>query len=271
MGDPLKSLIFVVLVSIVPAYAGVSPKSSGRVLDSSPFPSSEKRQVIAVLDTGIVSNRITDEYLCKGGHVDLTGKGIEDVNGHGTHVAGLIANRMNKEKQCILVVKWYHDEQTSSRVVLGTAIAIMYARSLNPIIINLSLGGESFITEERDEIKKALAANIRVVVASGNRSKNLDNYCSTFPACSFYDAKLKKNTGLTEQEDFNFFVVGSRTDGDYDSFSNFNGPTTNYVSGNKIVSWGINRDDVFSEKVLMSGTSQAAAIFSGKLSRLLLR
>ena len=49
---------------------------------------------VAVLDTGIDSDHPDLAEAIVGGR-DFTGDGIEDVNGHGTHCAGIVGARMN--------------------------------------------------------------------------------------------------------------------------------------------------------------------------------
>ena len=49
-----------------------------------------KTLVVAVIDTGIDAQAFNRHVLCKTGHKDFTGTGIQDRHGHGTHISGLI-------------------------------------------------------------------------------------------------------------------------------------------------------------------------------------
>ena len=60
------------------------------------YANAENRVRVAVIDTGIDSELATP-YLCKDGNKDFTGKGMKDVSGHGTNIAGIIAKKINNK------------------------------------------------------------------------------------------------------------------------------------------------------------------------------
>lgn len=140
--------------------------------------------VIAVLDTGCSTEHpdLRDQII--GGYnftSDYAGNPevFEDLNGHGTHVAGVIAAAHNNNSLIgtapgvkLLIVKVLNKDGYGS--VKGLIEGINYAidwRGPNNETVNimsLSLGLSSPIEELHQVIKEAVSLNIAVVVAAGN-------------------------------------------------------------------------------------------------------
>lgn len=202
----------------------------------------EKRDRVVIMDTGIVPNEFNAQFLCKDGHMDFTGLGIEDANGHGTNIAGLIARGLDTTKQCITVVKYYHDTENMYNgqdpdTVLKASWA--YLLTLQSKWVNMSFTGQDYMIDEYRTIKRLLDRGTKVMIAAGNEAKNLNTDCDVYPAC--YPFKSK-----------NFYVVGA-----YDlSLSNFNGPVN-------LLQPGLNQRGHFGP--LMSGSSQATANATAKI------
>jgi subtilisin family serine protease len=115
--------------------------------------------------------------------VDFTtgapGQDLTDGNGHGTHVAGIIAAAANgvgvvgvAPKAKIMVVKVL-DAQLAGTTV-GVAAAIRYAAANGARIINLSLRGTVPDPRLNEAIAAAAAANVLVVVGAGNDARDID-------------------------------------------------------------------------------------------------
>ena len=115
--------------------------------------------------------------------VDFTtgapGQDLADGNGHGTHVAGIIAAAANgvgvvgvAPKAKIMVVKVL-DAQLAGTTV-GVAAAIRYAAANGARIINLSLRGTVPDPRLNEAIAAAAAANVLVVVGAGNDARDID-------------------------------------------------------------------------------------------------
>src|SRR6266853_3204718 len=189
--------------------------------------SDETRKVVAIVDTGLPSDSRITPYLCKGKQVDLTGYGMEDVDGHGTNILGLIAPAINIKTHCLAMIKYWHRGEESDNFLDA-------ALNLKPVIINLSLSGPSFIRSEKEGLLKLLAAGTKVVIAAGNDGLDLSKSCLAYPAC--YNFK-----------DPNFYVVSSS---DHSPNANFGGPV-------KLLAHGINQCGIFG--TCMTGTSQATA------------
>lgn len=140
---------------------------------------------VAVIDTGvdsthpILSNRIEDTGFNVATINNYnTRKEINtyDDNGHGTHVAGIIAN-VSLENVVIRPYKVldYYGTGSISQVIAGIYRAIEDGVD----IINLSLGGEYSKLEEK-AIEEAEKANIVVVASAGNDASDEINYPAGF-------------------------------------------------------------------------------------------
>lgn len=154
-----------------------------------------------------------------------------DDNGHGTHVAGIIAAESSKEgisgvssKIKILPVKVTGtiDESADRKNIqpLTDRIAkgILYATNMGADVINLSLGWtRSMDTKYLNEaINFALSRNVIIVAAAGNNNNN----ATIFP-CSHYDV----------------ICVGAATiDGSLADFSNYGGEVDILAPGDEIIS-----------------------------------
>lgn len=197
---------------------------------------------VAVIDTGLDLNdpRFTN-VLCKEGHKDFTGEGIKDLNGHGTHVAGLIKKYAGEAKYCLLIYKVFPQKiYAQTRHVL---LAYEYAAYNGARIVNFSGGGtDGSITE-----KKIINFNpqITFVVAAGNDGKNI-NFDPFYPA----------SYGLR-----NIYAVGNGTsEEDRSATSNFGTLVRYWEDGRNVISTCPNN-----RNCVMSGSSMSTAIKTGKL------
>ncbi len=127
---------------------------------------------VAVLDTGIDRNH-PDLAEAIEEVRDFTGEGIEDGNGHGTHVAGIIAARRNGEgfagvaPRCRLLVAKVLRNQGGG-IHRWIADAIDWAVEQKADIISMSLGSSQDSPELFAAVHRALAAGRILVCAAGN-------------------------------------------------------------------------------------------------------
>jgi serine protease len=206
-----------------------------------------ERQIrVAVIDTGISYKNTS--VLCKGGHKNFTEAdgGIIDRHGHGTNISGLIHERARGVNYCQIVLKFFDTDETSGDTIANMANAIRHAVDLNVDIINISAGGIGFDQRESDAVKLALERGIKVVAAAGNESKNID-FSPYFPAS--YDRRIYVIGSVGHTLIRGVHVL---------STSNYGIRVTCFERGRKM-------RGVFGEA--MTGTSQAAAVFTGKLIR----
>jgi major intracellular serine protease len=151
--------------------------------------------VIAVLDTGIdTEHPDLTENIVGGRNFTENGLGcdnFQDDNGHGTHVAGIIAASGGiygvAPAASLLVLKVLDADgaSTYNSVIDGIRYAVNW-RGENEErvrIINMSLGGPDDDPELRAAILEACAAGILVVVASGNEGDaDESTYEYSYPA-----------------------------------------------------------------------------------------
>jgi hypothetical protein len=202
----------------------------------------ELRTQIAVIDTGYPKIQ-QQAWLCKSGHMDFTKSGdIADRHGHGTNVSYLITQQLSPSDYCLVIVKWC-DKYCDGNALVR---AIEYAATLPVQYVNISAGGIGAILEENLAVEKMLKKGMKVVVAAGNFSQNLDQSCNYFPAC--YNIKHE-----------NFYVVGAyETLGKPAKFSNY---------GFRVRVWADGVDEGKGSGYEMDGTSQATANYTNELLR----
>lgn len=216
---------------------------------------------VAVIDTGI-DLKHEQVTICSEGHKDFTTTEkvkennlevdnqayLKDIHGHGTHVAGLISKYAKGTDFCIVSLKYYTEKAVKNENMIRSLNALAYAISLNVSVINYSGGGTDKSQQECQLIKQALDKGIIVVTAAGNESTDL-NKGSYYPA----------------QCDERVVVVGSTTlDGKTAYKSNY-GDIVTYKEIGQDVKSTIPGNSIGT----MSGTSQATAIVTGKIVKLL--
>lgn len=208
---------------------------------------------VLVIDTGFdfkskwTSVNFPKPVLCPKGHKDFTQTGLNDTNGHGTHIAGLIGKYAENSDYCIMVAKFY-DKNDNVNNTINSLMAIKYAIDQKVDIINFSGGGNNRLEVECKLITKALDSGIAVVAAAGNYSDNLNRY-------PFYPAMC----------DSRVIVVAN-----LDPLNKKLAPTSNYAE-NVIAVNGTNIVSLMPDNKLgvLSGTSQSTAIYTGKLIKTL--
>jgi hypothetical protein len=201
----------------------------------------ETRMKVVVIDTGASREQLKQPYMCKNGNFTVFRDNGIDTHGHGTNVIGLIVEKINAKKYCIVSIKFYDKHKAFSGVV-NAIRSLRTAIKLKPTIVNLSMDGIEAEPEEYNLIETLLKNGAKISVAAGNYNQELtQNYCLIYPACykRWFDKALAKN----------FYVIGARnvSKSDY-------GPLVDFTfDGFKI---GTPK---------MSGTSQATAVFTSTL------
>ncbi|MAF76518.1 MAG: hypothetical protein CME60_00025 [Halobacteriovoraceae bacterium] len=236
----------------------------------------DREVVVAVLDTGLdihhpdLKGRIfvdkklcpTEEDLdtkpCSGINILKGSANLTDDDGHGTHVAGIIAANTNSlgiagvtnPQVKILPVKVLNEEinhfvYNRKLVTDWFADGIAYSMARGADVINMSIGWPALIhtPKMKNVLKAAADKNIPIVVAAGNNNKEIPTY------------------PCTEE---NVICVGAYDNqGKISEFSNFGGKVDISAPGESIVS--LYPMDSAESRVLRikgyevkNGTSQAA-------------
>lgn len=217
-----------------------------------------KQLKIAIIDSGINKNFKTLSHLCADGHKSFTGSPWdEDGTGemrHGTNIAQIISNYIgNVPNYCLLIYKVI--DMKAYNLETQVSAAINFAIQNEADVINISLSEQIPNLKERKAIEQALDQNIVVIVAAGNNNIDLDIDCIIYPACYKF-TKIEKGKIVPKK---GFTVVGNYQE------PGIRNPTSN--RGQKtITSWEVGTN-IRAGGVLLTGTSQAAAALTGKLSR----
>lgn len=146
-------------------------------------PSSKNLIRIAVVDTGIdKTHPYLNPYVYPRGY-DLTywNQPFLDEEHHGTHVSGIIVQQIeelsDKNKTIVpfelISFKYYKNKLIKTEAGFQSSIQSILSNE-RVDIINISGGGNKFVWEEEEALKKAMAAGIQVVTAAGNEYRNLD-------------------------------------------------------------------------------------------------
>lgn len=141
---------------------------------------------VAILDTGI------DES-----HPDLSGKVVgranftnsptnEDIDGHGTHVAGIVGATTNNGNG--VAGTGYNTALMNGKVLnddgfgdyWGIAQAVIWATDNGANVVNMSLGGPSYSQALNDAINYAWSKGVVVVAAAGNGNTSSPSYPAYF-------------------------------------------------------------------------------------------
>ncbi|MFC1771072.1 S8 family peptidase [Candidatus Margulisiibacteriota bacterium] len=168
----------------------------------------------------------------------------QDINGHGTHIAGIIAAGIDNNmgiagiNQKIKVLNIRFLDATGKGTQLDAAAAIRYAVDMGARIINCSWGYYKYNQVLEEAIEYAVNNNVLVIAAVGNLGSSMKEYPAAF------------NNVLG--------IAAIDLGGQRSNFSSF-GEHVDYAAyGNNIFS--LLPHNQYGSK---SGTSQAAAIISG--------
>jgi thermitase len=143
---------------------------------------------IAVVDTGVdlehpdLVKRLTTGYNALSDSDDA-----DDDNGHGTHVAGIIASEVNNHEG-IAGLTWYNpiipikvmgEEGYGS--TFDIAKGIIWATDKGARVINLSLGNYQHSDMLKDAIDYAFKRDVVLIAASGNDNTNQPSFPAAYP------------------------------------------------------------------------------------------
>ena len=257
-----KLLIFTNILLIAILSLQLSNQAEEREIASA----EDSRQIIMVIDTGLNMTKEIEPYVCEAGHKSYIfgQKALEDHNGHGSNVAGLIAKGMNPKKQCLVIVKFWDQDMNGVDTIELVREALRYAIALKPAFINMSLTGRTPDHLEMRYVNKLISMGVNIAVAAGNENRDLDKSCRSFPACykinSPHFRVVGSNTVRLEPLSRTIILKGPRQEvrrvnGKYYKVFRY----SNY--GKRITNWE-NGTLVGSPK--MTGTSQATAISMSK-------
>ena len=157
---------------------------------------------VAVIDTGVNYNHVDLAANMWNGNPNHGHDFIDndtdpiDLNGHGTHLAGVIGAVGNNSsgiagicwKASIMAIRALDafGAGTTSTIVQGVNFAIAQGAK----VINLSLGGSVFDPAFSNAVSDAQSNGVVVVVAAGNAGANNDSGSTPFYPCNFSQDNL---------------------------------------------------------------------------------
>ena len=153
----------------------------GAIAFQSVLPANAPRVTVAVLDTGVdfghsmLSGRFSTAYW----NFVENNNNPADRAGHGTHVAGIVADATPANVQ-IMPLKVLNDKGQGVDSLFIEALR--YAADNGARVANLSLGGPSIASNSwTDTIAYVHGKNMSVVAAAGNDGKEKPNYPAAIP------------------------------------------------------------------------------------------
>lgn len=201
-----------------------------------------------VIDTGIdanhidLKNRIRD-YI---NFSDSNRDDIEDRNGHGTHVSGIICAEKNgvgvigvAPKTDLYVAKAFDETGKTTYPAIEKSLNWMIAKKVD--VINMSFSSDISTKEYRNLISKVSAAGISMICAAGNEGMLGDETIG-------YPAGFKETIAVTAVD-----INRKITD-----FSSYGGEAEIAAAGKNIYSTYLNNG-----YATLSGTSMATPIITG--------
>lgn len=204
-----------------------------------------------VLDSGVKINH--PEFIGRASKgKDFTKEGPGDINGHGTHVAGIIGSKTYGVAKDVNIIEIKALDKTGAGSLSTIIAAIEFAvnhrkRSGLKGVANLSLGAVKNSVLNK-AVNAAVETGLVMVVAAGNSNINA---CITSPA----SASLAITVGAIDDQGDSLA-----------SFSNWGECVDVFASGVYVASVNIN--DLHHPQIL-SGTSMSAPVISGLVSNLL--
>ena len=217
------------------------------------YDSNATRVTAYVVDTGIRSTHVEfTGRVGSGAFIDFgDGRGIEDCNSHGTHVAGTLGGTTSGVAKAVTIVpvKVFDCSGAAfiSDVIIGLNWIVADHQPGEPAVVNMSLGTDIGSAPLDSAVNAVIADGITVVAAAGN---------SAIPSCSVSPARVPDaiTAAATNSND-------SRA-----SYSNTGSCNDLFAPGSGIVSAGITSDTALATK---SGTSMAAPHVAGAVARYL--
>jgi serine protease len=196
-----------------------------------------------IIDSGVRASHNQFGGRVSGGASYINdGRGTNDCNGHGTHVAGTVAGSVHgvAKGARIVPVRVFGCTGGSSNSTIIAGIDWVRANHVKPAVANMSLGGGASSATDT-ATNNLINAGVTVVVAAGNSNAN---------ACNYSPARVA-----------NAITVGSTTSTDArSSFSNFGSCVNIFAPGSSITSaWYTSNTATNS----ISGTSMASPHVAG--------
>ncbi|MDE3840682.1 peptidase S8 [Bacillus methanolicus] len=148
----------------------------------------DEKIIIAVVDTGVDLNHPDlRKRLTKGYNVLENNDYPDDDNGHGTHVAGIIASETNN-REGVAGITWYNKIMPIKAMgaegygtTFDIAKGIIWAADHGADVINLSLGNYQPSSLMKEAVKYAYEKNAVIISAAGNDNSSQPSFPAAYP------------------------------------------------------------------------------------------
>lgn len=211
---------------------------------------SKKRIKIAIIDTGVDTSHELLKSLNWSESYDFVteSKTVVDGHGHGTHIAGIIAQSLKKNHKIedfqFLSLRYYSLTEPQLNLERSKK-ALRWAIEKRVNIINYSGGGYSKDNEEFALIKKAEQLGIVVITSAGNRGTDKEKF---YPAAYNLENLIR--------------VAAVNKDRHLASFSNYGLDQADFAALGENIESSLPGNRMGS----LSGTSQATALMTAQVA-----
>ncbi|KAK0666033.1 putative alkaline serine protease [Cercophora samala] len=209
-----------------------------------------------VIDTGINDTHVDFEGRASKGPKFVTATGEisdDDLNGHGTHVAGTIAGKTYgvAKKATVIGIKVFDDSpepgaQTGDIISALDYVVKEFKEHGKPSVVNLSLGGGASPAMDR-AVAGAVRSGVTVVVAAGNEA-------------------AQATTSSPAREPLAITVGASDIADKAANYSNYGKMVDIFAPGSKILSTWIGSNEATNT---ISGTSMASPHVAGAVAQII--
>lgn len=193
---------------------------------------------IAILDTGIDKSKVRFDSSVVETVDFIDDKPMTDVDGHGTHIAGIMLKLL--ENCELFICKVLSSRVTHDRKPIAAALR-RARKDWKVDAISMSFGYEisGYLNPVRKEVSKCLKSDIMVFAAASNNGIDKPRtYPSLFPgvfcihSCSGEGAPSGFNPKADDKEQFNFCTVGECVESMWTSENA--GPRRKIMSGTSV-------------------------------------
>jgi len=161
-----------------------------------------KQVIVAVLDSGVnTHHELLKDRVMQGYDFVDRDHSPEDGNGHGTHVAGIVAQQTSKTK--IMPIRMIGKE---GKLGINSFLPILYAITHGADIINMSYSEESNLAV-RLIVWLGEKKGVMFVAATGNDGKKQISYPAAYKGVYAIAASDEENNGLYENSNINSNVT----------------------------------------------------------------
>ncbi len=127
----------------------------------------DKKTTVAIIDSGAdIKHKDLQGRISKTWNTLSQTENVDDLNGHGTHIAGILLK--NSQSAQASIIQFTTDGRDGT--ILSLVRAIKYATDNNSQVMNLSLGIPTYSNLMREAITYARDKGVIIIAATGNRS-----------------------------------------------------------------------------------------------------